>query len=122
LAESRRIDLFVLSYVPDVVTGEGLDFAVLAVERQHGDIASALVRFSPPEKLLNFDSDVDLDMIRAFSAEIENAVKAPAQIDELLRMMLDQFSNTIQISEKETLSFSGDRSEFETIAAQYLPS
>lgn len=118
--EQRHLDLFILSYVPNVLLGKGLNVAVLAIERPSSKTSFTAARFVDFESLPKHDG-IDLEWLSAFSNEIKAAFITAESADPFLQMMLGRFSNTIQITENKVLLLSDNpAAEFEQAAALYL--
>lgn len=104
--EQRKIEFFVLSYVPNILRGNGLEFAILAFERPRG---IAEVRFiETAEGLLAFDPNADMDMLKGLYREIETRFQHPDDANAFLHKILDSYSSTIEISEPQTVIVSED--------------
>jgi hypothetical protein len=118
----RHIEIVVLSYVPQVVAGDKYDVGLLVLERSDDRIRFISARFIPDTKgLLAFDPNADVNVLLAFFREIEQRVNDLEDADVFLQMMLDSFSNTIQISDAKTVIVSGDpASEIDKLAALYV--
>jgi hypothetical protein len=120
--EHRCIEFFVLSYVPQVVSDEKYNLALIALERRDDRTSFADARFiADTKELLVFDPDADVNMLTALFREIEQALRHPEDADVFLEMMLDSFSNVIQISDRKTVIISGEpASEVTNLAALYI--
>jgi hypothetical protein len=117
--EQRHLDLFILSYVPNVVLGESFNIAVLAIERPSSKSSFIAARFADLKSLPKRD-DIDLDSLIAFSDDIKAVLSTSESVDSFLQMMLADFSNTIQITQKKALLLSNPAAEFDQVACLYL--
>jgi hypothetical protein len=121
-AEQRRIEVFVLSYVPQVVAGNKYNVGLLALEWRDERRHFLGARFiSDTKGLLAFDPRADVDVLLAFFREVKQRFHEQEDADALLQTMLDSFSNTIQISDEKTVLISGDpEDEIDKLAAIYV--
>ncbi len=121
-AEQRHIEVFVLSYVPQVVGDNRYNVGLLALERRDGRRRFLSARFIPNTAgLLAFDPDADVGMLLACFREIKQRLHEREDADAFLQVMLDSFSNTIQISDEKTVVISGDpQDEIDKLAAIYV--
>jgi Protein of unknown function (DUF3037) len=121
-AEHRHIEVFVLSYVSQVVAGNKYNVGLLALERRDERRRFLGARFiADATGLLAIDPNADVDMLRGFFREIEHRLRELEDADSYLNMMLDSFSNTIQISDEKTVVISGDpQDEIDKLAAIYV--
>jgi len=120
--EHRCIEFFVLSYVPQVVCEEKYNLALIALERRDERACSTDARFiSDTKALLNFDPNADIEMVSALFDEIKERLRRPEDAEDFLQMMLDSFSNVIQISDRKRIFISGDPAdEIDKLAADYI--
>jgi len=99
MAEKRKIEFFLLRYVPDAVKGEFVNFGLVAIENGEGGARLADVRFMKDRSRLRcLDPQVDLDVLTKLQEEIRREVGLTTEHAVLLRKMEDSFSGTIQIS------------------------
>jgi Protein of unknown function (DUF3037) len=99
MAEKRKLEFFLLRYVPDAVKGEFVNFGLVAI----GDGASGAelidVRFTKNRaRLLCLDPEADVDLLAALEREVRGEIGQIRARAELLRRMEDSFSGAIQIS------------------------
>lgn len=120
--EHRCIEFFVLSYVPQVFREEKYNLALIALERRDERTCSTNARFiSDTKALLDFDPNADIDMVSALFDEIKERLRRPEDAEDFLQMMLDSFSNVIQISDGKRVFISGDPAdEIDKLAADYI--
>ena len=99
MAEKRKLEFFLLRYVPDAVKGEFVNFGLIALE--HGEEGSSLVdvRFAKDwGRVQCLDPQVDLDVLEALQREIRQEIGQTHDKAMLLRKMEDSFSGLVQIS------------------------
>jgi len=120
-AEQRHLEFFVVSYIPQVVTGNKYDVGVLAVEHRDDRRHFVGARFIPDTKgLLAFDPNADVDALLALFREVEQRLHDLEDADAFLQMMLDSFSNTIQISDEKIVVSGDPADEIDKLAALYI--
>jgi len=99
MSEKRKLEFFVLRYVPDAVKGEFVNFGLVAIENGANGERLADVRFMKDRsRLLCLDPQADLDVLRSLEEEIRREVGSTTEHAVLLRRMEDSFSGVIQIS------------------------
>lgn len=122
MGEKRKLEFFLLRYVPDAVKGEFVNFGlVTVVDGAHGSEVID-VRFTRDRsRLLCFDPQADLEVLDALQKELRQEIGQVRGQAALLRRIEDSFSNVIQLSpvppaltEKEALN------EIEDVARIFL--
>ncbi len=99
MAEKRKLEFFLLRYVPDAVKGEFVNFGLVALE--NGPEGSSLidVRFTKEwGRVQCLDPQVDLDVLEALRREIQQEIGQIRDKTMLLRRMEDSFSGVVQLS------------------------
>ncbi|HVN18285.1 MAG TPA: DUF3037 domain-containing protein [Dongiaceae bacterium] len=99
MAEKRRLEFFLLRYVPDAVKGEFVNFGLIALE--NGPEGSALVdvRFARDwSRVQCLDPQVDVEVLEALQREIRAEIGQSRDRAMLLKRMEDSFSGVVQIS------------------------
>jgi hypothetical protein len=99
MVEKRKLEFFLLRYVPDAVKGEFVNFGLLALE--HGPEGASLVdvRFAKDwGRVQCLDPQVDLNVMEALQKEIRAEIGQTRDRALLLRRMEDSFSGVVQIS------------------------
>jgi len=99
MAEKRRLEFFLLRYVPDAVKGEFVNFGLLALESGANGSSLVDVRFAKDwSRVQCLDPQVDLGVIEALQREIRSEVGQTRDRAALLRRMEDSFSGVVQLS------------------------
>jgi hypothetical protein len=99
MAEKRKLEFFLLRYVPDAVKGEFVNFGLVTFA--DGDDGAELidVRFTRDRgRLLCLDPQADLDVLDALQKELRQEIGQGRDKGALLRRIEDSFSNAIQLS------------------------
>lgn len=99
MAEKRKLEFFLLRYVPDAVKGEFVNFGLLAWEEGRDGASLIDVRFAKDwSRVKCLDPQVDLDVMEALQREIRAEIGQSRERAVLLRKMEDSFSGVLQIS------------------------
>ena len=99
MAEKRRLEFFLLRYVPDAVKGEFVNFGLLALADGPDGASLVDVRFAKDwGRVKCLDPQVDLDVLEALQREIRQEIGQTRERALLLRRMEDSFSGAVQIS------------------------
>jgi len=99
MTEKRKLEFFLLRYVPDAVKGEFVNFGLLALENGAEGSSLVDVRFSKDwGRVQCLDPQVDLDVLEALQREIRQEIGLTRDRAALLRRMEDSFSGVVQIS------------------------
>jgi hypothetical protein len=99
MAERRKLEFFLLRYVPDAVKGEFVNFGLLALESGSDGASLVDVRFTKDWRRVQcLDPQADLDVLEALQREIRQEIGQRLDRAVLLRRMEDSFSNLVQIS------------------------
>ncbi len=99
MAEKRKLEFFLLRYVPDVVKGEFVNFGVVAVGDGPNGAEVMDVRFTTDRsRIFCLDPGVDTEALDRIQGVIREEVGLTRDRALLLRRMEDSFSGVVQIS------------------------
>jgi len=99
MAEKRKLEFFLLRYVPDAVKGEFVNIGLIAMESGPEGASLVDVRFTKDwNRLQCLDPQTDLDVLEALQQELRQEIGQSRDRTALLRRMEDSFSNLVQIS------------------------
>jgi Protein of unknown function (DUF3037) len=99
MAERRKLEFFVLRYVPNAVKGEFVNFGLVTVGDGVNGAQLIDVRFTKDRsRILCFDPEVDLDVLTTLQKEIQHEIGQAREQAVLLRRIEDSFSGVIQMS------------------------
>jgi len=99
MSEKRKLEFFVLRYVPDAVKGEFVNFGLVTFADAGKGLELADVRFTRDRgRMLCLDPQADLDVLEALEKELRGEIGQVRDQAGLLRRIEDSFSNTIQLS------------------------
>lgn len=124
MADLKRREFFVLRYVPDLLKGEFVNFGVVLLDpsAKGGPHVFSGVRFTSDWRRLKcIDPNADLEMLQALETDLRRGLGSAQPREEMLRV-IEQFSNTIQVSPRQACETSSPEHELERIAREYLES
>jgi hypothetical protein len=109
-----------IRYVPDPVKGECVNIGVLL--REAGRPETAQVRFTRDwSRVRCADPDVDVAMLEAVEQELRTRLAAgPAEMAAVLRMLEENFSNLLQLSEPKACLAESVAAEMEGLSQLYV--
>ncbi len=100
MPEKRKLDFFLLRYVPDAVKGEFVNFGLVTIGNGANGAELIDVRFTKDRsRILCLDPGADLDVLNALQKEIQQEIGSARDRAALLRRMEDSFSGLVQISQ-----------------------
>ncbi len=99
MAEKRKLEFFLLRYVPDAVKGEFVNFGLLALQDGTRGVELVDVRLTKDwSRVLCLDPQADLQVLAAVERELRREIGQVRDQATLLRRMEDSFSGVIQVS------------------------
>jgi hypothetical protein len=124
MAEKRKLEFFLLRYLPDAVKGEFVNFGLLALENGLQGARLIDARFAKDwGRLLCIDPQADVDVLTALQNEIRQEIGQIRDQAALLRRMEDSFSGVVQISQvMPVLTSEAAEVEIENAARAFLES
>jgi hypothetical protein len=121
MADRRRLEFFLLRYVPDAVKDEFVNVGLVMVEAGTNAAGFADVRFTRDWRRVRcLDPQADVEMLAALEREIRGQLATTHDRDVLLRRLEDSFSNAIQLSPAKGCLAEDPVAEIEAMAAMYL--
>jgi len=100
MVEKRKLEFFLLRYVPDAVKGEFVNFGLIAVGEGSNGAELLDVRFTKDRsRILCLDPQADLDVLDALQREIRGEMGQTRDRAALMRRMEDSFSGIVQLSQ-----------------------
>ena len=114
-------EFFLIRYVPDLIKNEPVNIGLVMLDSDGGN-GFAGVRFASNfERVRCLDANADVEMIHALAEDMRQKLATAADRHEMLRIMQD-FSNTLQISETRGCQTDSPQQEMEKLAEMYLES
>src|SRR5579864_3066563 len=99
MAERRKLQFFLLRYVPNAVRGESLNIGLLMTESGKDEDSFADVHFTQDWKRARcLFPDTDVEMLEAIGREIKSRIANVQDRAALIKEMTDRYSNAIQLS------------------------
>jgi hypothetical protein len=122
MAEKRKIEFFLLRYVPDAVKGEFVNFGIMALESGVGGSRLVDVRFTKDwGRVLCLDPQADLDVLTGLLKDLRQEIGVEKDRVSLLHRMEDSFSSLVQVSAvMPALTEKLARAEVDDVARMFL--
>ena len=121
MTERRKLEFFLLRYVPDAVKDEFVNIGVVMVEPEANGDGFADVRFTRDWRRVRcLDPQADVDMLAALEREVRGKLADVRDRAVLFRRLEDSFSNVIQISPAKGCLADDPVAEIEAMASMYL--
>jgi hypothetical protein len=124
MAELQQYEFFLLRYVPNAVTEEFINIGVVLLSATPD--APSGSRFAEARFIRDWhrvrclDPDADLEMLSSLERGVRARFAAAGDREELLRLMNESFSGTIQLSATKGCLTESPQQEIEHLAALYL--
>jgi hypothetical protein len=124
LPERVQCEFFLIRYVPDVVKGEFTNIGVVLREAAASPSrdASAVVRFTRDwSRVRCMDADADLGLLESLEGEIAERLRlGAADTKEVLPLLQDTLSNSVQITEARVSLAENMAAELEQLMRMYV--
>jgi Protein of unknown function (DUF3037) len=121
MAQRKKLEFFLLRYVPDAVKDEFVNIGVVMVEVGANGGGFAEVRFTRDWRRVRcLDPQADVEMLVALEREIRGQLTTTHDRELLLRRLEDSFSNVIQLSPAKGCLAEDPVREIEAMASMYL--
>lgn len=124
MPERVQCEFFLIRYVPDVVKGEFTNIGVVLREAAASPSrdASAVVRFTHDwSRVRCMDADADLGLLESLEGEIAERLRlGAADTKEVLPLLQDTLSNSVQITEARVSLAENMAAEIEQLMRMYV--
>ncbi|RZU41835.1 DUF3037 domain-containing protein [Edaphobacter modestus] len=124
MPERVQCEFFLIRYVPDVVKGEFTNIGVVLREANASSSrdANAVVRFTRDwSRVRCMDADADLGLLESLEGEIAERLRlGAADTKEVLPLLEDTLSNSVQISEARASLAENMAAELEQLMRMYV--
>ena len=124
MPERVQCEFFLIRYVPDVVKGEFTNIGVVLREAAASSSrdASAVVRFTRDwSRVRCMDADADLGLLESLEGEIAERLRlGAADTKEVLPLLQDTLSNSVQITEARVSLAENMTAELEQLMRMYV--
>jgi Protein of unknown function (DUF3037) len=99
MGEFRKLEYFLLRYVPNAVREEFVNIGLVMTEAGGDGAGFAGVHFTKDwRRAMCLDPSVDVEMLEALGRDVEQRLKDVKSQAVLLHEMMDSYSNTVQLS------------------------
>ena len=121
MADLRKLEFFLLRYVPDAVKEEFVNVGVVMLEPGANGEGFSDVRFRRDwRRVRDADPQADIEMLEALERDIQKQLSEAGDRDKLLQKMEDSFSNLVQVSRTKACLTLEPAKEIETLASLYF--
>lgn len=121
MADLKKLEFFLLRYVPDAVKDEFVNVGVVMLESGANREGFADVRFTRDWRRVRcLDPQADVEMLEALERDIREQLREARDRELLLRKLDDSFSNLIQVSPTKACLAQEPVKEMETLASLYF--
>src|SRR5438270_7104111 len=114
-------EFFLIRYVPDLIKNEPVNIGLVMLDSEGGDRFAGVRFASDLRRVQCLDANADLEMIQALSEDMRQKLASAGDRQQMLRIIQD-FSNTLQISETRGCQTESPQQEIEKLAELYLES
>ena len=121
MAEKRKLEFFLLRYVPDAVKGEFVNVGLIMYEPGANGTGFADVRFTRDWRRLRcLDPQADIGLLAALEEDIRNQLSEVRNREAFIRRVEDSFSNVIQLSGIKACFSDNPAEELKMLTRMYL--
>lgn len=121
MAEKRKLEFFLLRYVPDAVKDEFVNIGLVMIEESKQGSTFADARFTQDwDRVLCLDPQADIEMMQAVEREIRRRVVDVRNCALVMQSLNDSFSNLLQVSGMKGCMTEDPQREMETMARLYF--
>lgn len=118
MSNFRKLEFYLLRYMPSALQDAGIAIGVLGIEPEHGQFVDAKF-LSNWAKVSALDPYADIEFLESLTREIQVLWCDPKNRSTLFQVMQD-WSNTIQLSSKNSCITEEPAKELEMIVSRYL--
>jgi hypothetical protein len=121
MAEKRKLEYFLLRYVPNVVRGEFVNIGLVMTESGGDGGGFAGVHFTKDWRHVRcFDPQVDTKLLEAIGRDVEVRLKNVNQRAVLLHEMMDSYSSVLQLSPTQCCYAEDPAQELKDLASKLV--
>lgn len=115
-----QLEYFVVRYQPDVVFEKFINIGLVMVALGNADFGDVrfLKNWTP---VLRFDPNADMELLKEFATDIGEQIRNREKREQMLQLMKESFSNSIQLSTPRVCVCEDPVTELEKLSALYLP-
>ncbi len=121
MAELKKLEFFLLRYMPDVIKGEFVNFGLVLLEQGQNGAGFAGVRFTKDWRALEcLDPQADVELLQAMEHDIQRRLVDVKDREEWLRKLEDSCSHLVQLSPMNGVLAEDPEKEIEALAKAYF--
>ncbi len=121
MAEKRKLEFFLLRYVPDAVKEEFVNIGIVMVEQATSSRGFADVRFTTDWKRVRcLDPEADIRFLTGLEADIRSHLMEMRNRDGRIKKIEDSFSNVVQLSGVKGCLTENPAQELQLLTRLYL--
>jgi hypothetical protein len=121
MAEKRKLEFFLLRYMPDAVKDEFVNIGLVMMEPGANGGGFAEVRFTQDWRRVRcLDPQADVEMLEAMEREVRGQIGGVQDREALMKRLNDSFSNLIQLSPAKGCLAEDPAREMEIMTSLYL--
>lgn len=120
----RSLEMFVLSYARNPLATNRMNVGIVGFEKNIGKTTFADARFVKGMiEILAFDRNADIGLLARVFEDIARRCENPSDAELFVQIMMEDFSNMLQISDKKVSIFEGEPGiEMDRLEREYLHS
>jgi len=117
----KKIDVWILKYVPDVVKDERVNLGVLMIEPGFHADSFADLRFTRDWRRIScLDGQVDIEYLQAMERDLRMQLQEAGKREDVMRRVLESFSGLVQLSPMVPCEAEDPAKELGALAKIYL--
>jgi len=121
MADLKKLEFYVLRYVPYAVRPDSVSIGVLLLEPRPNGFGFADVRMTSDWRRVRcFDPQVDIEVLQGIEADIRAQCQHSQNVGTRLHKLEDSFANLIQISARQVCLAADPAQELERLSSIYL--
>jgi len=121
MAERKKLEFFLLRYVPNAVREEFVNIGLIMLEQGASDAGFAGVRFTRDWRAVEcIDPQADIEILQALEPDIRRQLQDMQSRVALIKRLEDSLSNLVQLSPAKGVLTENPEHEIESLAQLYL--
>ncbi len=121
MAALRKLEFFLLRYVPNAVTERFVTIGLIVREPGPDGSGFAAVRFTKDwREAQHLDPEIDLEMLEALERDFRQQLKETGSCEALLKRLEDSHSNIIQLSSRKSCVTTDPDKETKALESTYF--
>jgi Protein of unknown function (DUF3037) len=121
MADLRKLEFFLLRYVPDAVKDEFVNIGVVMLEPGANGAGFADARFTRDWRRVRcLDPQADIEMLEALERDVRLQLRDTHDRETLVRKLQESMSNVIQLSSTKACLAEAPAQEIEALARLYM--